>query len=359
VNTKIYHISIDSTSGKNPEEVLSALTMYSEIGLLLRNGEIVAFPTETVYGLGANAFIPLACKKVYEAKGRPSDNPMIVHIADHIDLDDVVESVTPVARLLIDKFWPGPLTVVLKKGDKISRVVTGGLDTVAVRMPIHPVGRSIIRCAGVPIAAPSANLSGKPSPTKCSHVIDDLNGKISAIVCSDDSDIGLESTVVDCTGEVPVILRPGSITAEMIREAAGDVALNYDEDYEEDEKAPKSPGLKYKHYAPDARCVLFEGSSDKVVEAMKSEIAVLGAEKTGVLAFDETKGAFSASAVKSMGSMNDPEGCARNLYAVLREFNDTGVETILIQGLDESHSSGIFKALENRISKASSGKKHF
>jgi L-threonylcarbamoyladenylate synthase len=357
MKTKIYKFEDSQKAFTDPDLVLDTMSQMREIGEMLSNGELVAFPTETVYGLGANAYMASAVNKIFEAKGRPSDNPLIVHIADFSELDEVASEVTDVARRLTDEFWPGPLTVVLKKSSAIPDEVTCGLDTVAIRMPAHPIAKSVIRFSGVPIAAPSANISGRPSPTTCAHVIDDLDGKISAIVCGDISDIGIESTVVDCTGAIPVILRPGSVTADMIREVVGEVVesdLSSGGTPEGD--IPSSPGMKYTHYAPKARLVLYTGSETGVSKRVMDDAADLrnSGEKVGILTFDEHVGMFAADSLMSMGSKDDPDAVAMNLYKMLREFDKTDVTVILAEQLPKRKDIGIGAALMNRMAKAAS-----
>lgn len=354
--TKRFDLDMEKLKACDPEYMVEAMKIYEEIGSRLRNGELVAFPTETVYGLGANIFIPMAVKAVYEAKGRPSDNPMIVHISDYSGLDDVCGELTKCASQLTERFWPGPLTIVVKKNKKVSRVITGGLDTVAIRMPSHPVARSIIRFADVPVAAPSANSSGKPSPTKCDHVLEDLDGKIQVAVCCDSSEIGVESTVVDCTGDTPVILRPGAITGEMIKSVCGNVEYNYSESEGYNTDVPKSPGTKYRHYAPDANSFMYMGSLEDVIRAI-GDRAIENAGKgikTGILTYD----AFADEALKtgakvlSLGNHQSPEEIAGALYARLREFNGLEVDEILIHGLEDFENNPDYEAVNNRIGKA-------
>ncbi len=320
---------------------------------LLREGETVAFPTETVYGLGGNALKPSAILKIFEAKGRPSDNPLIVHIADLDALKGLVEDVSPLAETLMAAFWPGPLTLVMKKRPEVPAEVTAGLDTVAVRMPVHELARRLIRLSGVPVAAPSANLSGKPSPTRCEDVIRDLDGRVACILCGELSEIGLESTVVDVTGEEPVILRPGGITLEMIRGAAG--SGKYDEAVDRkirEGEAARSPGMKYTHYSPDAEVILFEGDP----EAVAAEILKRAAEYTregrrvGIMTFDERVGVYAGSGeVLSLGSIHRLDQVAQNLFQTLRAFDAGKMSVVLSETVDDS---GLGKAIMNRLIKA-------
>lgn len=239
-------------------------------GAILKKGGLVAFPTETVYGLGGDALNPEASARIYAAKGRPSDNPLIVHIADMEALKVLASEVPEKARLLADRFWPGPLTMIMPKSDAVPYATTGGLDTVAIRMPSHPTAYELIRSSGVYIAAPSANTSGRPSPTTAQHVYEDLNGRIDMIIDSGKVDIGLESTIVDLTGEIPTILRPGYITKEMLEEAVGPVTIDKAilADHEDPNLRPKAPGMKYKHYAPKGDLVIVEGKKQAVAETI-------------------------------------------------------------------------------------------
>ena len=260
-------------------------------GEILKKGGLVAFPTETVYGLGGDALNPEASARIYAAKGRPSDNPLIVHIADMEALKVLASEVPEKARLLADRFWPGPLTMIMPKSDAVPYATTGGLDTVAIRMPSHPTAYELIRSSGVYIAAPSANTSGRPSPTTAQHVYEDLNGRIDMIIDSGKVDIGLESTIVDLTGEMPTILRPGYITKEMLEEAVGPVTIDKAilADHEDPNLRPKAPGMKYKHYAPKGDLVIVEGKKQAVAETI-NHLTKMDAEaglKTAVIASDE------------------------------------------------------------------------
>jgi len=320
---------------------------------LLREGETVAFPTETVYGLGGNALKPSAILKIFKAKGRPSDNPLIVHIADLEDLNGLVAEVSPLAETLMKAFWPGPLTLVMKKRPEVPAEVTAGLDTVAVRMPVHDLARRLIRLSGVPVAAPSANLSGKPSPTRCEDVIRDLSGRVACILCGELSEIGLESTVVDVTGEEPVILRPGGITLEMIRGAVG--SGKYDEAADRKIRkgeAARSPGMKYTHYSPDAEVILFEGDPEAVAaEILKRAAAyVQGGRRVGIMTFDERVDLYLGSGeVLSLGSAQRLDQVAQNLFQTLRTFDADKIDVVLSETVEDS---GLGKAIMNRLIKA-------
>ena len=318
---------------------------------IIKRGGLVAFPTETVYGLGANGLDENAVPKIYEAKGRPSDNPLILHISKLDEIEDIVKEIPKSALILAEEFWPGPLTMVFKKSERIPYRTTGGLESVAIRMPSNKIARELIKAAGVPIAAPSANSSGRPSPTKAAHVIYDLDGKIDMVIDGGEVDIGIESTIVDVTGEVPVILRPGFITEKMLSEAIGRVeidevakSLSPDKDLK-----PKAPGMKYRHYAPRGKMTIYKGSHSKVVERINEEISKLEGKKTGVLATDETKSYYKADIIISLGSREDGESIAHNLFDALRKFDDDDVEFIYSEGFDENK---LGFAIMNRLHKS-------
>lgn len=318
---------------------------------IIKNGGLVAFPTETVYGLGANGLDENAVPKIYEAKGRPSDNPLILHISEFDEIKNIVKEIPDIAVILADEFWPGPLTMVFNKSDIVPYRTTGGLESVAVRMPSNKIAREFIKAAGVPVAAPSANSSGRPSPTKADHVLCDLDGKIDMVIDGGTVDIGLESTIVDVTGEVPVILRPGFITEEMLSEAIGRVQIDQavknlspDKDLK-----PKAPGMKYRHYAPQGKMTIYKGNPEKVVKVINEEIAKSEGKKTAVLATDETKRYYKADIVISLGSREDCESIAHNLFDALRSFDDMGAEIIFSEGFDESR---LGFAIMNRLHKS-------
>lgn len=305
---------------------------------ILRSGGLVAIPTETVYGLGANAFDKDAVLSIFAAKGRPADNPLIVHISDVAQLDDIVTEVNDNAKKLMDKFWPGPLTIVMKKSDKIPLEVSAGLDTVAVRMPSHPVAKALLDSCKLPIAAPSANTSGKPSPTTAKHVFDDMDGRINAIIDGGSCDVGLESTVIDVTDDIPRLLRPGGVTYEQLCEVLGEVIKNYE--FGEGE-TPRSPGVKYKHYAPKAKVVVIKGNFQKYVENAANKY-----KKVGVLCHEEYLFPSNCT-VKYMGLT--PEEYANSLFLHLRAFDDEGVDIIFAEDIDDK---GINLAVSNRLYKA-------
>jgi L-threonylcarbamoyladenylate synthase len=330
------------------EDVDLSYPQIKEAAMWIRKNEVIAFPTETVYGLGANAFSTEAVAKIFQAKGRPDDNPLIVHIANLEQLKGLVNEIPAHANTLIEAFWPGPLTLVLNKGEGIADNVTAGLSTVAVRMPNHPVALALISEANVPIAAPSANVSGKPSPTKADHVYDDLAGKIVGIVDGGATGVGVESTVLDCTTEIPMILRPGGVSREELEKVIGSVAV--DPALEDDGQAPKSPGLKYKHYAPKAKLYLVKGS---VSFLQKQVIAAKeNGNKVGILTTVENDKTYQADAILSCGSRNDLSSVALNLYQVLRKFDEYDLDVIFSETFSEE---GVGKAIMNRLTKAAGG----
>lgn len=312
----------------------------------LKRDELVAFPTETVYGLGANALSDNAVQKIYRAKGRPSDNPLIVHISKKEDVDKYALEVPEKARKLMEQFWPGPLTIILKVKQKLlSNYVTAGLPTVGIRMPSHPVALALIEASGLPIAAPSANLSGKPSPTTFQHVNNDLHGKIAGIVDGGETGVGVESTVVDCTERIPVILRPGGVTREEIENIIGSVTM--DKQVKEVVDQPRSPGMKYTHYAPDAAMYLVEGSSTYIQQLVNN--AQNRGEKVGVLTTDEQKDQYKADVIVSCGKRGDLSTVAHNLYSTLRQFDDKKIDIIYSEVFPRE---GIGVAIMNRLLKA-------
>lgn len=323
-----------------------------EAARILREGGLVAFPTETVYGLGANALDEEAAKKIYAAKGRPSDNPLIAHISSPEELKPLAAEIPDMAKKLMDCYWPGPLTLVFKKTDLVPYGTTGGLDTVAVRMPSDPVAKTLIRLAGVPIAAPSANSSGRPSPTTADHVWQDMEGKIDMIVDGGPVGIGLESTIIDVTGPVAMILRPGAITIEMVRETLGEAEMDPAilGPMKEGEH-PKAPGMKYRHYAPKAPLTLVEGEMDQVVKTINrlAREALKEGKKVGIICTDETRTCYPAGMIQSIGIRAKEETVAHNLYAVLREFDDLGADVIYSESFPGDQ---IGQAIMNRLTKA-------
>lgn len=320
---------------------------------LIRKGGLVAFPTETVYGLGANALNAKAVLSLFEAKNRPLDNPPIVHVCDSRDVRRLAEEVTDEAERLMEVFWPGPLTLVLRRSKIVPDVTVAGLDTIAVRMPRHNVALALIRESGCPISAPSANLAGKPSPTSAKHVLDDLDGRIDAVLDAGPTHIGVESTVLDLTVDPPQVLRPGGTPYEALLNAVGRVELNpvvLTDRALPVEKA-RSPGVKHKHYAPNADVVVVEGEVEAVVRKTEELIRLYREEgkKVGVLGTDETVRHYRADVVKSMGSRSDLAGVARSLFRLLREFDVEDVDVIVAEGVP---TEGLGLAVMNRLRKA-------
>ncbi|GED16284.1 L-threonylcarbamoyladenylate synthase [Aneurinibacillus migulanus] len=341
----------------NVDNIVDGLEDYPQIqeaAELLRRNELIAFPTETVYGLGGNGMEDETVEKIYTAKGRPSDNPLILHIADRMQLDELVSEVPPLGEALMEAFWPGPLTLVFPKKSGVAMRASAGLDTVAIRMPDHPLALALIQAARLPIAAPSANLSGRPSPTTAQHVLEDLDGRIAGVLDGGPTGIGVESTVVDITGDVPMILRPGGITAEQIAEITGEVAI--DPGILSEEAAPKSPGMKYRHYAPQGQMWLVRG--DTIEEMTKSirnaaRRAVEEGKKVGILATKETFREYDGEyTVITCGERRDLISVARRLYYVLRQFDQESVDVIFAETFPEG---GVGTAIMNRLTKAAGG----
>lgn len=320
-------------------------------GKILRNGGLVAFPTETVYGLGADALNEKAAEKIYAAKGRPSDNPLIIHITNMQDLEKIAEIIPEVAVKVAEKYWPGPLTMIFEKSDAVPYGTTGGLETVAVRMPDHEVARAVIDAGGGFIAAPSANTSGRPSPTKAQHVEEDLSGKIDMIVDGGDVEIGVESTILDMTVTPPMILRPGAITKEMLTDLIGEVTVDKALISANSEEAPKAPGMKYRHYAPKADLSVVEGPMALVIPAINQMASqrVSQGYKVGIIGTEETLNKYQYGIVKSIGTREDESTIANNLYAILREFDSEEVDYIYSESFA---TGGIGSAIMNRLLKA-------
>ena len=322
-----------------------------EAGRILKEGGLVAFPTETVYGLGGNALDERASGKIYAAKGRPSDNPLIVHIAETDALFQITEEVPKKAMAMAEVFWPGPLTMIFRKNDKVPLATTGGLSSVAVRMPSHPVALALIREGGGFVAAPSANTSGRPSPTTADHVKEDLSGKIDMILDGGPVGIGLESTIVDFTEETPTILRPGYINREMMEKVIGPVRTDPGLIAADSTVRPKAPGMKYRHYAPKAEMTVVEGEE----KAVQEKIRQLAAEKirqglrVGIIATDESAPFYPEGIVKSIGARSCEESIARHLYSVLREFDQCGADCIFSESFDTPQMG---RAIMNRLLKA-------
>ena len=323
---------------------------------IISRGGLVVFPTETVYGLGGDAFDKEAAAKIYAAKGRPSDNPLIVHISKTEDLKKLTDEIPDKALKLADKFWPGPLTMIFKKNDKVPYTVTGGLDTVAVRLPSHETARKFIAASGTFIAAPSANLSGRPSPTMTEHVIEDLNGRVDMIIDGGSIEIGLESTIVDMTEDIPVILRPGYITMDMLKGVISKVRLDKAlmSGVNGDVK-PKAPGMKYRHYAPEAELTVIEGDNAKVIDYIneKAKEAVNNGLKVGIMISKENYDKILYGEKISIGSSFDEDEIGRNLFACLRKFDDMKADVIYSEGFSED---GFGQAIMNRLLKAAGHK---
>ena len=332
-----------------PETDENAIKTAAE---LIRQGEVVGMPTETVYGLAANALDGEAVKKIFLAKGRPQDNPLIVHIADFDQIYDLCPSVPPQAKQLAEAFWPGPMTMIVPKGDCIPDEVSCGLDTVGIRLPSHPMARALIRESGVPLAAPSANTSGRPSTTTAAHVMRDMDGKIAAVLDGGACGVGVESTVITLALERPRLLRPGGITLEQLRSVLGEVDVDRAL-YEKigDDVKVSAPGMKYRHYAPHADLQLVEGETDKVVETINALVQEKLAEgkKVGVICTDETRDRFPLGEVRSVGARAKQETIAHNLFAVLREFDDLDVDCIYSESFSKDH---LGQAIMNRLTKA-------
>ena len=342
MNTKIIQINRENFTDAE----------LAEAAEILRSGGLVAIPTETVYGLGANALDESASKKIYEAKGRPSDNPLIAHISCMDELSALVSEIPEAGRKLAEKYWPGPLTMVFPKKEIVPYGTTGGLETVAIRMPSDPVANRLIKLAGVPVAAPSANTSGRPSPTKAEHVVEDMNGKIEMIIDSGEVGIGVESTIVDVSGKVPMLLRPGAITMEMLRETLGEVEIDPAilGPLSADVK-PKAPGMKYRHYAPQAEMTLVEGEMEHVVEFINQEakLALEAGLKVGIICTEESRESYQCGMLKVIGSRENEESVAHNLFAVLREFDDQKVDCIFSESFSKDR---LGQAIMNRLCKA-------
>lgn len=331
---------------------------------ILRSGGLVAFPTETVYGLGGNALDEDAARKIYAAKGRPSDNPLIAHVSCMEEVAPLVKEIPEAGKKLMEAFWPGPLTMIFPKSHKVPYGTTGGLDTVAIRMPDDPVANRLIALAGVPVAAPSANTSGRPSPTTADHVWQDMNGRIEMIIDGGPVGIGVESTIVDVSSAVPAVLRPGAITMEMLEAVLGNVSVDpailgpLSADVR-----PKAPGMKYKHYAPKADLTLVEpedvdrenGLDEKQLQAMIGKVQELSRQKieagcrVGVICTDESRHCYTDGEVRSIGERKSQASVAHNLYALLREFDDLGVDYIFSESFPKDH---LGQAIMNRLSKA-------
>ena len=339
-------ITLDPQNSWEDKKMRSKIKIAAEV---LRRGGLVAFPTETVYGLGANALDSKAVKKIFEVKGRPTDNPLIVHVASKAEVYKLASEVPKEAEKLMNAFWPGPLTLILKKSEIVPNTTTGGLDTVAIRMPAHKIALTLIKESKVPVAAPSANLSGKPSPTSGEHVIRDLYGKIDVIIDAGETQIGLESTVLDLTVDPPTILRPGGITLEDLERLLGEVQVHPAVEGRKVKTTVKSPGMKYRHYAPNADVIVVEGNAEKVREKIRELTTKYKREgkKVGVMITD-MKQRCGADVTKIVG--NDFETIARNLFKTLRGFDEEDVDVIIAEGIE---SVGLGLAIMNRLKRAS------
>lgn len=340
MDTKVYYLDEN-----NPD--IEILEYAADV---MKAGGTVVFPTETVYGLGANALDESAANKIFIAKGRPQDNPLIIHVADK-NIENYVEYIPAGAKLLMDTFWPGPLTIIMKKSMIIPDIITAGLDSVAVRMPSNKIASELIRLCGVPVAAPSANLSGRPSPTDIKHVIDDLTGRVDIIIGGGKTNVGLESTVIDMTGK-PTILRPGGITFEDLKSVLGEVYIDPAiMKKPSDDLKPKSPGMKYRHYSPRAEMLIVDGDPANVVSKI-NELCSRSLEqgrKVGILASSQTIHMYKHGTALNLGDRENPETIAASLFDRLREFDDLGVDVIYSESVGEQN---IGLAIMNRMKKA-------
>jgi L-threonylcarbamoyladenylate synthase len=322
---------------------------------VIRKGGLVAFPTETVYGLGANALDSNAVASIFKAKERPADNPVIVHIADKKEMYKLVKSVPHKAEKLAARFWPGPLTLILKRSNVVPDVTVAGLDTVGIRMPSNKIALALIRMSGVPIAAPSANRAGKPSPTAAQHVIKDLAGRIDVVLDGGPTRVGIESTVIDITTRIPEILRPGGTSFEELKATLGEAMLHPATLSAKSTTSmrARAPGMKHRHYAPEAEMILVEGDPDKIVRRIKELAAISMADgrKVGILATDESISNYDGDVLRSLGSRNNPAEMARNLFRLLREFDEEKVDIITAEGVPPR---GLGLAVMNRLRRAAS-----
>jgi L-threonylcarbamoyladenylate synthase len=343
MNTKVWKVDKYVDKLENNPQVVDAANF-------LRDNEVVALPTETVYGLGGNAKSDVAVGKIFAAKGRPSDNPLIIHIAEKKQLNGFVAEVPVKAEVLMEAFWPGPLTIIFKKKEGVlAETATAGLATVAVRMPDHPVALALLKRCGLPIAAPSANSSGKPSPTNAEHVMDDLNGKIAGVIDGGATGIGVESTVIDCTEAIPVILRPGGVTKEQLEAVVGEVRV--DAALTDEAARPKAPGMKYRHYAPNAPLYMVSGTT-KFLQRLVEEKRMEGL-RVGVLTTAENAGVYEADVVLACGKRAALTTVAAALYDTLRRFNLEKVDVIYSEVFP---NEGVGNAIMNRLQKAAGNK---
>lgn len=343
INTKIVKV--------DPENI--DYNIIKEAADIINKGELVVFPTETVYGIGADALNDEAVSKIFEAKGRPQDNPLIVHIGEFEDLYDLVSEVPENAKLLADKFWPGPLTMILHKNEIISDKITAGLSTVAVRLPENKIALGLIKESKKPIAAPSANISGRPSPTQASHVIEDLMGKVHMIIDGGSTYIGLESTVVDMTSSIPMILRPGGVTAEDIISVLGQCCYDPAIIKNEEKIIPKSPGQKYRHYSPKAKVILYKGTLESVAQRINNDYDKFSSQglKVGIMSTVQTEELYKGKIKICIGDRTKLLTISSNLFKGLRDFDHMGLDIILSESLDEEE---LGKAIMNRLDKSAS-----
>ena len=327
------------------------MSVIEEAGRIIKSGGLVAFPTETVYGLGGDALNPGSSKKIYEAKGRPSDNPLIVHIAEFDDIYNIAASVPDVAKELAGRYWPGPLTMIFEKLPAVPKETTGGLDTVAVRFPSHPVAKKFIRAAGGYVAAPSANVSGRPSPTNGSHVKEDMDGRIDMIIDSGPCDIGLESTIIDLTCEIPMMLRPGFVTPAMLEEVTGHIELDRAVfGTTETNEAPRAPGMKYRHYAPKGSITIVSGNREDVIAFIRKKTDEGTGKRTGVITCTGDKECYpGVDFIGDIGSLSDENEIASRLYDILRRCDEENIESIYSE---EFNTPGLGLAIMNRLIKA-------
>ena len=346
MKTKI--IKINDPQGKLSLEEEQELKAAGEI---IKNGGLVAFPTETVYGLGGDGLNPDSSKKIYAAKGRPSDNPLIIHICRFEDIYKISSDLPITAKKLSDAFWPGPLTMIVQKSENVPLETTGGLETVAVRFPSHPIALKLIDYSGGFIAAPSANISGKPSPTVAKYVLEDMSGRIDAIIDGGEVGIGIESTIIDLTVFPPQILRPGYITKEDIEEVINQVDTDVTILTNDSGQAPKAPGMKYRHYAPKGELTIVTGDAKAVSDYINSQTEknMAAGEKVGIISTAEQMSAYKADVIKCVGKRDDEESIAKHLYSILREFDDENVTKIYSEAFA---TDGLGQAIMNRLLKA-------
>lgn len=343
LNTKIVKI--------DPESI--DYNIIKEAADIIKRGGLVVFPTETVYGIGADALNDKAVDKIFKAKGRPQDNPLIVHIAHLDELDDLVVEVPENTKILAEKFWPGPLTMILYKKDLVPDKITGGLNTVAVRLPVNKIALALIKESNKPIAAPSANTSGRPSPTEASHVIEDLMGKVDMIIDGGSTYIGLESTVVDMTSSIPMILRPGGVTREDIGGLLGQCSYDPAIINSDEKIIPKSPGQKYRHYSPKAKVILYKGSIEKIAERINEDYDKFTDQgfKTAIMSTLQTVEYYKGKTNICIGDRTKLLTISSNLFKGLRDFDHMGVDIILSEAVDEND---LGKAIMNRLGKSAS-----